>query len=240
MQVFSRRLVEDFGYPKKNISTRPQFRVRRRPSDEARTRGYPVDIAVFKNSKKIEDEVAIVVECKRTSRKDGEKQLKLYLGLSSASIGVWFNGDEHIYLHKNLQSDGTIEWVNLPTLPKYGQSIDEIGSLTRGQLTLPSNLKSIFRDIRNHLAGNTTGITRDQELAQEIMAILFCKIFDELDKAPDDTVDFRASVKDKPAVVKKRVAAIFENVKSEYPDVFRASDSIALDAESVKYVLGNL
>ncbi|UYK81347.1 N-6 DNA methylase [Xanthomonas sacchari] len=240
VQVFSQRLVEDFGYPKKHITTRPQFRVRRRPSDETRARGYPVDIAVFSNSKKLEDEVFIVVECKRTSRKDGEKQLKLYLGLSSASIGVWFNGEDHIYLYKNLQANGTVEWVYLPTLPKYGQSLEDIGSLTREQLTLPSNLKSIFRDIRNHLAGNTTGITRDQELAQEIMAVLFCKIFDELDKAPDETVDFRASVKDKPAIVQKRISSIFERVKREYPDVFRASDSIALDADSMKYVVGEL
>lgn len=240
VQVFSQRLVEDFGYPKKNIITRPQFRVRRRPSDETRSRGYPVDIAVFSSRKKLEDDVFIIVECKRNSRKDGEKQLKLYLGLSSASIGVWFNGKDHIYLHKSLQANGTIHWINLPTLPKYGQSLEDIGSLTREQLTLPSNLKSIFRDIRNHLAGNTTGITRDQELAQEIMAILFCKIFDELDKAPDETVDFRASVKDKPVAVKRRISGIFERVKKEYPDVFRASDAIALDADSVKYVVGEL
>jgi type I restriction enzyme M protein len=240
VQVFARRLVDDFGYPKAHITTRPQFRVRRSPSDESRTRGYPVDIAVFSNNKKLEDDVFIVVECKRASRKDGEKQLKLYLSLCSASIGVWFNGKDHIYLHKNLQANGTIEWVYLPTLPKFGQSLEDIGSLTREQLSLPSNLKAIFRDIRNHLAGNTTGITRDQELAQEIMAILFCKIFDELDKAPDETVDFRTSVKDKPAVVKKRVAAIFERVKKEYPDVFRSADAIALDADSVKYVVGEL
>lgn len=240
VQVFSRRLVEDFGYPKEHIITRPQFRVRQRPSDEAKTKGYPVDIAVFPNAKRLEDEASIIVECKRTSRKDGEKQLKIYLGMSSASIGVWFNGEEHIYLHKNLIANGTVEWVYLPTIPKFGQSLDDIGALARRQLTLPSNLKSIFRDIRNHLAGNTTGITRDQELAQEIMAVLFCKIFDELDKAPDETVDFRASVKDEPDVVKKRIDRLFERVKQEYPDVFRKSDTIALDEDSVKYVVGEL
>jgi type I restriction enzyme M protein len=240
VQVFARRLVEDLGYPREVITTRPQFRVRQRPSEESRTRGFPVDIAVFSSPKKLEDEVQIIVECKRQSRKDGEKQLKIYLGLCSASIGVWFNGDEHIYLHKKLLRTGEIEWVYLPTLPKYGQSLGDIGSLTRSQLTLPSNLKAVFRDIRNHLAGNTTGITRDQDLAQEIMAILFCKIFDELDKAPEEAVDFRTAVDDKPVVVRKRIAQIFEKVKSEYRDVFRPSDSISLDPESVKYVVGEL
>ena len=44
VQVFSQRLVEDYSYPKGCIQTRPQFRVRVRPSDEARA--FPVDIAV--------------------------------------------------------------------------------------------------------------------------------------------------------------------------------------------------
>jgi hypothetical protein len=44
-QVFSRRLVEDFGYPIDHITTRPQFRVSRRPSETKKS--YPVDIAVF-------------------------------------------------------------------------------------------------------------------------------------------------------------------------------------------------
>jgi len=240
VQVFAKRLVEDFGYPRTHITTRPQFRVRVRPSQEGRQRGYPVDIAVFASDKKLEDDARIIVECKKPTRRDGEKQLKLYLAMSSATVGVWFNGKDHVYLYKELRADGSIEWVPLPTIPKYGQSLSDIGSLTREQLRLPSNLKSIFRDIRNHLAGNTTGITRDQELAQEIMAILFCKIFDELDKAPSDTVDFRTSVADKPPTVRKRIAGIFDHVKTEYRDVFRSSDAVSLDADSVKYVVGEL
>ena len=33
VQVFSKQLVEDYGYPKDLIQTRPQFRVKSRPSD---------------------------------------------------------------------------------------------------------------------------------------------------------------------------------------------------------------
>ena len=44
-QLFSKHLVEDYGYPKNHIQTRPQFRVRARPS--ASNKSYPVDIAVF-------------------------------------------------------------------------------------------------------------------------------------------------------------------------------------------------
>jgi hypothetical protein len=41
VQVFAQRLVEDYGYPKSHIQTRPQYRVRVRPSDEEKN--YPVD-----------------------------------------------------------------------------------------------------------------------------------------------------------------------------------------------------
>ncbi len=42
-----------------------------------------------------------------------------------------------------------------------------------------NNLKIIFREIRDYFAGNVTGITRDEKIAQNIMRLLFCKIFDE-------------------------------------------------------------
>ncbi len=48
VQVFAQRLVQDYGYPKSYLQTRPQYRVRKRPSDEAKA--YPVDIAVFKGA----------------------------------------------------------------------------------------------------------------------------------------------------------------------------------------------
>ena len=56
VQVFAKQLVEDYGYPKDHIQTRPQFRVKVRPSDTKKE--YPVDIAVFPNDKKQEDDKA--------------------------------------------------------------------------------------------------------------------------------------------------------------------------------------
>lgn len=44
------------------------------------------------------------------------------------------------------------------------------------------NLKIVFREIRDYFAGNVTGISRDEKIAQNIMRILFCKIIDEKTK----------------------------------------------------------
>lgn len=239
VQVFAQRLVEDYHYPKECIQTRPQFRVRIRPSDN--DRAFPVDIAVFRTKRKIEDDLYLVVECKKKNRKDGHAQLKLYMDMSPAEVGVWFNGNEHVYLRKILKRDGTREYHELPNIPRSGQRIEDIGLFKRRDLGRPSNLKAVFRDLRNHLAGMTTGITRDEALAQEIINLLFCKIFDEQDTAPEDTVSFRAGVNENAPAVKKRVLHLFEKVKTAvYEDVFNANDTINLDAESVRYVVGEL
>ena len=94
-QVFAKQLVEDCNYPKSHIQTRPQFRVKARPSDTKKE--YPVDIAVFLNEKKKADDVYIIIECKKKSRKDGRAQLQDYLRFSKAFLGVWFNGEERLF-----------------------------------------------------------------------------------------------------------------------------------------------
>ena len=239
VQVFSRRLVEDYSYPKSHIQTRPQFRVRKRPSDEAKA--YPVDIAVFKSDGRADDDLYLVVECKKKNRKDGVAQLKLYLDMSPAELGVWFNGDEHVYLRKVHKRSGAREYHELPNIPRYGQRIEDIGLFKRKDLVRPSNLKAVFRDLRNHLAGITTGITRDEALAQEIINLLFCKILDEQETAPEDAITFRAGVDENAKEVKKRILLLFEKVKTTvYDDVFSKTDTITLDAESVRYVVGEL
>src|SRR6266568_7219768 len=162
VQVFSRRLVEDYSYPKSHIQTHPQYRVRKRPSDEAKS--YPVDIAVFSGEGRAEDDLFLVVECKQQNRKDGLAQLKLYLDMSPAELGVWFNGDEHVYLHKIHKRSGAREYKELPNIPRHGQRIEDIGLFKRKDLVPPSNLKAVFKDLRNHLAAITTGITRDESM----------------------------------------------------------------------------
>jgi type I restriction enzyme M protein len=239
VQVFARRLVEDYSYPKEHIQTRPQYRVRKHPSDEAKA--YPVDIAVFKGGGRVEDDLYLVVECKKKNRKDGVAQLKLYLDMSPAELGVWFNGDEHVYLRKIHKRSGAREYHELPNIPRYGQRIEDIGLFKRKDLVRPSNLKAVFRDLRNHLAGSTTGITRDEALAQEIINLLFCKILDEQETAPEDTVTFRAGIDEDVKDIRQRILGLFGKVRTAvYDDVFGKTDTITLDPESVRYVVGEL
>jgi len=237
VQVFAKQLVEDYNYPKDHIQTRPQFRVKIRPSDTKKE--YPVDIAVFPNSKKQEDEVYIIVECKKKNRKDGLTQLKDYLRFSKAYLGVWFNGDERLFLRK-VEKDGRIEFEEIPNIPKYGQRVEDIGKFKRKDLKPTHNLKATFKAIRNHLAANTVGATRDEVLAQQLINLIFCKIYDERFTEPDEIVTFRAGVDEEPEKVKERILELFGKVKRKYKEVLDESDVINLDAKSIAYVVGEL
>ncbi len=237
VQVFSRQLVDDYGYNKEQIQTRPQFRVKVRPSDTKKE--YPVDIAVFKNENKNEDEVYIIVECKKKNRKDGKGQLQDYLRLSKARLGVWFNGDERLFLQK-IESEGKVIFEEIPNIPVAGQRIEDIGKFKQKDLKATHNLKAIFKSIRNHLAANTVGATRDEVLAQQLINLIFCKLYDEKNTAPDDIIRFRAGVGENPREVENRIIEIFKDVRTYLPEVIDKDDRISLDTNSIVYVVGEL
>lgn len=240
IQPMSRQLVEDFGYPVEHITTRPQHRIKQRPSDDQR--GYPVDIAVFKTEAKKSDELYIVVEGKRNGVAPDEKpdaQLVNYLSLSSAELGVWTNGEERRFYRKVVEN-GQVVVREIPTLPRFGESVEAIGKYERRNLRPPANLSTTFRAIRNHLAGNTVGTTRDETLATQLIHLVFCKIFDERFTANDQLVTFRREQDDSFATVEARIHGLFNSVKAKYSDVFDASDEITLTGHSLAYVVGEL
>ncbi|RZK18178.1 MAG: restriction endonuclease subunit M, partial [Flavobacterium sp.] len=237
VQIFSKQLVEDYGYAKEQIQTRPQYRVKSRPSDEKKE--YPIDIAVFKNNRKNDDEVYIVVECKRKTRKDGKKQLEDYLRFCKASFGVWFNGDERVFLRK-IEKDGSVLFEEIPNIPKEGQRIEDIGKFKKGDLKPSNNLKAVFRSVRNHLVANSIGATRNEFLAQQLINVIFCKLYDEKLTPETDFMRFRAGVGEDSHLIEQRIIELFEDVKNYMPEVIDSTDKINLDANSIAYVVGEL
>lgn len=191
VQVYSEVLHKDYGYPLSHIQTRPQWRVKVRPSDKKKE--YPVDIAVFSSENHLEENTHIIVECKKKNRKDGRSQLEDYLRFSAARIGVWYNGNERLFLFKT-EKAGKVYFDEIPNIPRFGERIEDIGKFKRKDLRPATNLKSVFKTIRNYLAANAVGITRDEVFAQQLINLIFCKIYDERFTKPDDTVSFRIGI----------------------------------------------
>ena len=237
VQVFSKILVEDYKYPKENIQTRPQFRVKARPSDLKKE--YPVDIAVFNSSNISDDEIYLIVECKKPNRKDGRRQLEIYMQLSKARLGVWYNGEQKLCLLKKI-TNGSISFEEIPNIPEYGERIEDVGLYRRKDLSIPHNLKSIFKDIRNYFAANNVGATRDETFAQQFINLLFCKIYDERFTKMEDIVRFRAGINENKHDITLRIKEIFSDVKEQYKDVFYDEDIITLDESSIAYAVAQL
>lgn len=237
VQVFSKVLVEDYFYPKEYIQTRPQFRVKARPSDTKKE--YPVDIVVFSEEGKNEDDAYIIIECKKKNRKDGRTQLEDYLRFSKARLGVWFNGEEKLYIRK-IEKSGKVIFEEIPNIPQFGQRMEDVGNFKRKDLKPTHNLKATFKAIRNHLAANTVGATRDEVLAQQLINVIFCKIYDERFTEPENIVTFRAGIDERPEQIKERILNLFANVKRKYKEVIDEQDNITLDANSLAYVVGEL
>ena len=235
-QVFSKILVEDYGYPKEMIQTRPQFRVKSSPSD---LKGYPIDIAVFELDNDGKRHLKIVVENKKQTRKDGIDQLELYLKFSEAKIGIWYNGIESVYL-KKIEESGNIHFEEIPAFPRYKQKLSEIGLFRRKDLKGTHNLKAIFGEIRGHIAGNSVGVNRDEVIAKAMIHLILCKIYDERFTKMEDMVEFRVAEDDSDTEIKERIDELFIKVKKKYKDVLSDSDSIDFDGHTLRYIIGKI
>lgn len=238
VQPFCKILVDDYGYPKENIVTHPQWRVKSNPSDTQKK--YPLDIAVF-SGKPADDKLYIIVECKQKTIQEGRSQLENYLTFSTAELGVWFNGSEApLYIRKIVKSSGGVEFEEIPNIPRYGESIDAIGKFKKKDLKPAHNLKTIFKTIRCHLEGNVVGATQDTELAKQLINVIFTKIYDEKFTKKDDIVKFRAELHEKPEDIKKRIEELFNKVKTEYKEVIEFNDKIDFDSKSLYFIAGQL
>jgi type I restriction enzyme M protein len=239
-QVFSKRLVEEYGYLKESIQTRPQYFVRKTPSDETK-KEYPVDISVFNGNSRVESDLIGIVECKKKSRKDGIEQLKLYMDMCSSVLwGVWFNGDEQINLQK-IKKDGDILYLEIPNIPKQGQRIEDIGKYKRKDLKPAKDLKSHFKVINNYLYGNMKkDDTSTRNRAKQIINLLFCKIYDEQYTGKNEEVSFRAGVYEEKDIVVNRIKDLFVQVKARFSDVFEEEDAITLDSDSIVFAVGQI
>jgi len=107
-------------------------------------------------------------------------------------------------------------------------------------LTPINNLKIVFRDIRDYFAGNVTGISRDEKIAQNIMRILFCKIYDEKNKSEKELTDISNRPNESLNDFVKRVKNIFDRTKSNYSDIFDIEEEIEIQPQDLSYIISKL
>ena len=232
-QILEKRLVEEYGYSKSQIEI--EF-----PVQKGSKKIGPTDIAVFRDEKKIIDNLYIIVETKRKERKDGIEQLKSYLSPTNAEFGIWFNGKDIVYLQHLKRAPFFRE---IPDIPKKGETLEDVGLYQKKDLKPATELKTVFETIHNHIYANE-GLLKEK-VFNEMLKLIFIKMADE--KALAQKCEFRITDKELDELEEgkengfiDRIFGLFERVKSQYPDVFDPNERLNLKPLTIAFVVSQL
>jgi len=232
-QILEKRLVEEYGYSESQIEI--EF-----PVQKGSKRIGPTDIAVFRDEKKIIDNLYIIVETKRKERKDGIDQLKSYLSPTNAEFGIWFNGKDIVYLQHLKKAPFFRE---IPDIPKNGETLEDVGLYQKKDLKSATELKTVFETIHNHIYANE-GLLKEK-VFNEMLKLIFIKMADE--KALAQKCEFRITNKELDELEEgkengfiDRIFSLFERVKSQYPDVFDPNERLNLKPLTIAFVVSQL
>ncbi|MFM6669046.1 MAG: class I SAM-dependent DNA methyltransferase, partial [Dolichospermum sp.] len=100
---------------------------------------------------------------------------------------------------------------------------------TNAQLSLVLDYKDALNQIRNYLAGQFIGATRDETLLEEVLKCLFCKIYIKKEKNIIINYDYSLSIEQK-------YHQAFHEIKILLPKLFNTQDKLQLDQESLELV----
>lgn len=103
-----------------------------------------------------------------------------------------------------------------------------------------NNLKIVFREIRDYFAGNVTGITRDEKIAQNIMRLLFCKIYDEKHTQSIDLVEFSNRPDEDLYGFQSRINRLFKLVKQQYADIFDEDEALEIPPIDLSFIVSKM
>lgn len=230
-QEYCRILLDVYKYPKEFIDIEFPIKIGR-----ANKR---VDIAIFNSSVKAQDNIFAVIETKKKKELEGVEQVHSYLSSTSANFAIWTNGENIIYLIKEIGIPNF--YREIPDIPKYKESFDAIGKYEKKDLVKCTDLKGIFNKCNNYFYVNQ-GLTQDKRFS-EILKILFCKIEDEKNLL-DENCKFYITPKEKesqtgPHNCRDRINKLFVNVKERFAqdNIFDQQDDIKLNERCLSFAV---
>jgi type I restriction enzyme M protein len=239
-QQFEHILVDDLGYPKDHIAI--EFPIQRGSKQNAER----ADIVVFNTKEHSQKNAYIVVEIK-TPKGIFDKQGLSYITATTASYSAWFSGFEKnstgpFFHYRDLKKDPT-QFTEIPSLPRFGETQETIGKYKKEDLKPTKDLKLLFKRIHHKLYGSGP-IKREENVAKEIIKILFCKILDEL--SPEETCEFRATPSEIDTtkgkdIIKSRIETLFGELllDPDFGELFE-NEAIEYDSEWVTYIVAQL
>ena len=238
-QEIAKSLVREYRYPKEQIAVEFTLRLG--------TRKPRADLVIFTPGQPHAQEHArIIVECKAPTVKMADKgqgvgQLKSYLDACPNTLfGMWINGVDRM-CYRRVEKAGKRFWEEIPDLPLCGKE-DDTDDRPSFDLLKPASSDALlfaFRRCHNFIAGNQ-GLQKPQAF-WELLKLIFCKIHDE----KGSELQFYAAAAERhgingPIKLKTRIEALFQDVKDEFPQIFRDVEHIDLEPKVVAYIVSQL
>jgi type I restriction enzyme M protein len=234
-QRWARSLVEEYRYQRDDIAL--EFRIK------MGIQRKKADIVVFREGTTHKQEnIFIIVEAKREDilprdRQEGVDQLKSYMAASSqCRFGLWV-GSERQGFEK--EPDGAII-EGLADIPTRGALEPKVPTFS--DLSPAVELKTTFHRCHNYIYVN--GGLQKAEAFQEMLKLIFCKVYDETESAGDLRFFVRSEERRSEAgqrrLMTERIAPLFEAVKQRYPYIFKSNEEIQLNRKVLSYVVSEL
>jgi len=230
-QEFCRILLDVYKYPKNYMDVEFPIKI---GSGTKR-----VDITVFNSEIKAQDNIYVVIETKKKEETEGVDQLQSYMSATTANFGIWTNGLKIKYFMKVEGIPN--QFIELPDIPKYKESIDAIGKYKKDDLVKCTELKGIFDRCNDYFYSNQ-GLSPDKRFS-EIIKIIFCKIEDEK-YLLDEYAKFYITPKEKESAkglinFKARINGLFDKVKDRFKEdnIFIEHDEIVLNDRCLPFAV---
>ncbi|MBE0656242.1 MAG: N-6 DNA methylase [Bryobacteraceae bacterium] len=228
-QLYLRKLIDEYGYPRERLALEKQVYFGSTVHEKA------ADIVVWE--KGTTDTPYIIVECKKPRRKDGLEQLKSYCNAEGSPIGVWTNGGETIYLHRE---DPNL-FRNLEGIPHANQTLADmlnqpwtLADLERENILVEerTSLKDVILDMEDLVLANA-GV----DAFEEVFKLIYAKLYDEARaaRAPKNkrNLEFRVGGRT-PREFAEVVERLFDRACEEWPGVFQPGERIGLEPDHLK------
>lgn len=218
------------------IFGKQEWRVPKSPSEATRREkgqsyaGFPVDIAVFDDSRTVGDprHLLFMIECKQPTETAGVAQLESYfIGEPHVQLGAWANNPDPsaacVFLYRKPDGRIFLKRENIAHLPRPGEPIrPEVQRVTFNDLIAPTDLilKKTMEDLLDKVVMSDSNVTRREDQLDQLCNLLLLKL--ESDKQgksdPSSAVFFRPleSAAKTANALRERYTSFVEL----YPEVF--------------------
>ena len=198
------------------------------------------DIVVFSDEARTDP--YIIFELKRPQVNDGLEQLRSYLRWTGCFFGCWSNGNDYSFQLKEEDSTtkkGPYKFRDIPRLPKFGYTLDDILKPLTYQELIPINDMRVLIEQLEHDALANAGVNAFDELFK----LFFAKLHDELRprRKPNTSVEFRVPP-GSPEDIYQRFNTLFQTAKSRpnWDNIFDEGEKLKLTGEALRLCAAKL